>query len=101
MSNEKFGLTQDVRQKISKIFDTHHHIDDVIIYSSRAKGNYRPGSDIDLSLKGDDLTLHELNQIVQELDELDLPYQFDVSIYQQINNPNLIDHISRVGTRFE
>ena len=64
---------------------------------SRAKGTYRPGSDIDLTLKGAGLNLKILNRISNELDELLLPYSFDVSIYSQIENRDLIDHIQRVG----
>ena len=101
MSNDLYGLDYSTRQKIKQVLGRHHDIDEVIIYGSRAMGNYRPGSDIDISLKGENLTLHELNQIVQELDELDLPYQMDVSIYHQIDNAELVEHIDRVGVGFE
>jgi len=100
MSNDLFGLDDSTRHKIKQVFDQHGDIDEVIVYGSRAKGNYRPGSDIDISLKGDNLTLRELNRIVQELDEIDLPYQFDVSIYQQIDSVELVEHIDRVGVKF-
>ena len=101
MRNDLYGLDCSTRQKIKQVLGKHHDIDEVIIYGSRAKGNYRPGSDIDISLKGENLTLHELNRIVQELDELDLPYQMDVSIYHQIDNTDLVEHIDRVGVGFE
>jgi len=101
MSNDLFGLDDSTRYKIKQVFDQHGDIDEVIVYGSRAKGNYRPGSDIDISLKGVNLTLNELNQIVLELDEIDLPYQFDVSIYQQIDSVELVEHIDRVGVIFK
>ena len=101
MRNDLYGLDYSTRQKIKQVPGKHHDIDEVIIYGSRAMGNYRPGSDIDISLKGENLTLHELNRIVQELDELDLPYQMDVSIYHQIDNAELVEHIDRVGVGFE
>lgn len=63
-------------------------------------GNYKPGSDIDLTLKGHDLNLKLLNKISCDLDELLLPYTFDLSIYCHIKNPGLIDHIERVGLVF-
>lgn len=101
MSNELFGLDQSTRQKIKQVLDRHHDIDEAVIYGSRAKGNYRPGSDIDISLKGNGLTLKELNRIEQELDELDLPYHLDISIYHQIDNAELVEHIDRVGVQFK
>jgi len=97
MSDNLFGLDESTRQKIIQVLNKHHDIDEVIVYGSRAKGNYRPGSDIDISLKGESLTLQKLNRIMQEIDELDLPYQLDISIYHQIDNPELVAHIDRVG----
>lgn len=70
------------------------------IYGSRAKGNYKNGSDIDLTLKGNHLNLSLLNQIANELDDLMLPYTFDLSIYSHISNEALIEHIDRVGKLF-
>lgn len=101
MGNDLFGLDRSTRHKILQVLNQYYGIDEAIVYGSRAKGNYRPGSDIDISLKGDGLTLQELNKITKELDELDLPYQIDVSIYHQIDNIELVEHIDRVGVRFE
>lgn len=71
-----------------------------ILYGSRAKGNYKNGSDIDLTLKGRGLNLSVINKISLELDDLLLPYLFDISIFQQISNEDMIDHINRVGIVF-
>ncbi|NLJ78852.1 MAG: nucleotidyltransferase domain-containing protein, partial [Tissierellia bacterium] len=64
---------------------------------SRAKGNYRNGSDIDLALLGKDLDLQYINRIHLDIDELYLPYKLDLVIYSRIENNDLIDHIDRVG----
>ncbi len=64
------------------------------------KGTFRNGSDIDLTLKGDALTHRELGKIDMELDDLLLPYKIDLSLFRQIDNPNLIDPIERVGLVF-
>lgn len=71
-----------------------------IIYGSRAKGNYRKGSDIDLVLKGENLTINDVLKLEDDLDELLLPYLFDISILHHIKNPNLLGHIERVGKIF-
>ena len=81
-------------------FNIRFYIDEVILYGSRAMGNYKTGSDIDLVLKGTKLSLTDLLKIENELDDLMLPYKIDVALYHQINNPELIEHIQRVGKSF-
>ena len=63
-------------------------------------GNYRQGSDIDLTLLGDKLTYTQLSQIETELDELMLPYSIDLSLFHHLDNQNLVDHIRRQGKNF-
>jgi predicted nucleotidyltransferase len=96
MKND-FGLPPADMKKILSVFAQYTAIEEVVLYGSRAKGNYRPGSDIDLTLKGAELNLRILNRISAELDDLLLPYYFDMSIITQIENKDLIDHIQRVG----
>ena len=75
-------------------------IEKVVLYGSRAKDNYREGSDIDLTLMGDALSHAQLNRIKMQIDDLLLPYTIDLSIFELIDNANLIDHIRRVGVVF-
>ncbi|WP_169434499.1 nucleotidyltransferase family protein [Marinobacterium rhizophilum] len=70
-----------------------------ILYGSRAKGNFKPGSDVDLTLEGAELSVQVLNEVAWALDDLLLPYQIDLSILEQIYNQDLIDHINREGVR--
>lgn len=95
-----FGLTIEVIGKIKKVLTQHKEVQLAILYGSRAKGNYKPGSDIDLTLKGEGLDLSKLAKINSDVDDLSLPYTFDFSIYNHINNIELLDHIKRVGTIF-
>ncbi|MDI6731105.1 MAG: nucleotidyltransferase domain-containing protein [Candidatus Margulisbacteria bacterium] len=96
----KFGLKEETISKINKIFAQYPQVEEAILYGSRAKGNYKNGSDIDLTLKGKGLTLTVMNKIGLEIDDLLLPYTFDMSIFDNISNPDLIDHIKRVGKIF-
>ena len=96
----RFGLKDNIVQNIQKVFSTFPEVDEVVIYGSRAKGNYKPGSDIDLTLKGENLNLSVVNKIAMQLDDLLLPYTFDLSVFRHINNSDLIDHIKRVGVVF-
>ena len=92
-----FGLSQATRDKLNRVFEMHGDIDSVLLYGSRAKGNYRTGSDIDISIKGADIPFAEFLQIEDQIDDLMLPYTVDLSQYRQLNNADLIAHIDRVG----
>ena len=94
------GLTEKAVTQICEVFSKHPEVEKVILYGSRAKGNYKPGSDIDLTLLGADLTQKILGQIQSELDDGLLPYRFDLSIFSQITHFDLINHIHRVGVIF-
>ena len=92
-----YGLTDKTLSQITGILANYPEVEAAILYGSRAKGNYRTGSDIDLTLTGDALTLDVLGRIDHALDELLLPYSFDLSILSRIDNPQLLEHIARVG----
>ncbi|MEX2568965.1 MAG: nucleotidyltransferase domain-containing protein [Cyclobacteriaceae bacterium] len=96
----KFGLSTSTLHKIQSVFEKYRDIEEVVIYGSRAKGNFREGSDIDLTLKGKNLKYTLLSAIEQDIDQLNTPYLFDISIYHLLNSPSLVDHIDRVGEVF-
>ena len=99
--NEKYGLKQKTIKSIQQALSKFPSIDQVILYGSRAKGNYRTGSDIDLTIKTKGTPEKNLLfDVIGELDDLDLIYQFDVSIFDSISNENLVEHINRVGMVF-
>lgn len=94
------GLSESVIQPILQVFSRFPSLEKVVLYGSRAKGNYRNGSDIDLTFFGADFTAEQLYQIDEELEQLLLPYSFDLSLHRDIENPNFLDHIKRVGRVF-
>lgn len=97
----RFGLKEATIQKISAVLARYPQVEKAVLYGSRAKGNYKTGSDIDLTLMGgDDLNMDVLYRIMDEIDDLLLPYTFDLSIFRQISDPDVIDHIRRVGKVF-
>lgn len=96
----RFGLRQAVIEKIRGVFSSHPQVDQVIIFGSRAMGNYRNGSDIDLTIGGEAVTLSQLLKIENELDDLLLPYRIDLSLLHRIEDPELLDHIRRAGVVF-
>ena len=95
-----FGLPETTRLKMQGVFACHPEIEKVIIYGSRAKGNYRPGSDIDITLFGQNLNEALLSKVLIELDDLNTPYMMDVSIYQHLQSDELKKHIESFGQVF-
>jgi predicted nucleotidyltransferase len=95
-----FGLPESTIIKINAVFARYPEIEKVLIYGSRAKGNYREGSDIDITLKGKNLTEALRSQIFSEIDNLNTPYLFDISVFETLQSEELISHINRVGKVF-
>jgi predicted nucleotidyltransferase len=93
----KFGLSVNTIDRINSVFKKYPEIEQVIIYGSRAKGNYREGSDIDITLKGENLNDRILSKVKSEIDDLNTPYLFDISVFQGLVSCSLIEHINRVG----
>jgi uncharacterized protein len=94
------GLPAATVAKIHGVLLRHAEIERAILYGSRARGNFKPGSDIHLTLAGSGLGHDDLLKIMGELDDLLLPYTIDLSLLADLTHPELIDHISRVGVVF-
>jgi len=93
----RYGIPTEDFQAILKVFESEQQVQEVILFGSRAKGCFSEGSDIDLALKGNNLSLNNLLNLSTALDELFLPYKFDLVIFDRIQEPQLTDHIERVG----
>jgi predicted nucleotidyltransferase len=95
-----FGLSESTLVTVRAILADYPEIEQAILYGSRAKGTYRNGSDIDLTLVGAGLDHRLLAQIAGRLEDSSIPYQVDLSLKTDIDNPNLLAHIERVGVVF-
>ena len=92
------GLSQRSIDTMHNIFRKYKSLKKVILYGSRAMGSYKNGSDIDITIEADeDFSDFDLLRICGELDESDLPYFVDCSAFSKISDPDLKDHIVRVG----
>lgn len=96
----KYGLKENTIKVILDVFKRCPQVKCAILYGSRAKGNFRYNSDIDLTLKGENLDLTTLLKLENDIDDLLLPYKMDLSIFHRIEDQGLIDHIARVGIIF-
>ncbi|RVU34405.1 nucleotidyltransferase domain-containing protein [Rheinheimera riviphila] len=100
MVTEHFGLSGCMVQQIQQVLAAYPSIEQVLLYGSRAMGKEKYGSDIDLVIVGADFSHQQLLHLLTALDDLLLPYSFDISRLDDIANPELHAHIQRVGQVF-
>ncbi len=92
-----WGLSEGNIAKIRAILARHPEVEKAVLYGSRAKGNYRHGSDIDLTLFGEGLDWRKCATIAAELDDSSIPYRVDLSVFALLSHVGLREHIERVG----
>ena len=95
------GLKDAQIKRILAVLHRNPKIREILLFGSRAKGNYQKGSDIDIAVSTDGLSMGELLQLKSALDDLMLPYNIDIVVYEDIQNRNLREHIDRVGLSLE
>ena len=92
-----YGIKDDYWMRLETVFVSHKNIEKVILYGSRAKGTNRMYSDVDIVLVSEKINNREYTNIIQEIDDLLLPFIFDISVYHSIKDSNLIESINRIG----
>lgn len=92
-----YGLSDKTISALKSVFSKYPQIDQAIIYGSRARGDNRTGSDIDITLKSEGLTLQILSKLDRDIDDLLLPYFLDINDFYKLKNPLLIENILRDG----
>lgn len=92
-----FGLTDRALGLLRGLFSVDPRIERAIVYGSRAKGNFRQGSDIDITLDAPSVDFDGFVRFCSAVDDLMLPWNVDLSMLSHIDNPDLLDHIARVG----
>lgn len=94
----RYGLHESDLHLIITASQTIPEIEQLLLFGSRAKGTEKPGSDVDLAIKGKAVTYDTVLQLSDRLNEqLPLPYFFDVINYHSIQEPRLTEHIDNVG----
>lgn len=93
-----FGLLERDLKYILEAVKKYSEIEEVIIFGSRAMGNYKKGSDVDIALKGKYVNRKVVCRLSDDLnEEYPLPYFFDVVNYNDVSNEELKRHIDNVG----
>jgi len=95
-----FGLEADNMNEIFSILAAYPEVETAVLYGSRATGRFKPGSDIDLVLTGNNLTNQIVLDIHAELDDSDVPYMFDIVAENAIKDENLKREIDETGKVF-
>lgn len=92
-----YGLSDKNLHELHAILASIPHIEQAVIYGSRARGDFKPGSDVDLTLLGPDLTFHDLALLDDKLYYSYIPFFFDTNAFARLSNPALVDNIRREG----
>ena len=93
-----FGIKKHIIKMILSEISKYKEITDIIIFGSRAKGNFKKGSDIDIALKGENISFDLVTRLKTKFNQkMMIPYHVDLVHYESISNNNLIDHIDRAG----
>jgi uncharacterized protein len=92
-----YGLSDILFGQILSTLASNQKVESAILFGSRAKGTFKPGSDVDIVLKGPELTVKDIFFFQNQLDDIDQPYSFDFILFHTITEPALINHIKRTG----
>ena len=96
----RFGLGDSIIEKLTLVFEANPKVDKAYIFGSRAKGNYRPDSDIDIAIKGYAITLDDILKMSVAFEDTSVTNKIDLLDYNEIKEPALVEHIDRAGIEF-
>jgi predicted nucleotidyltransferase len=94
------GLTERSFRELQGLLSRYPDIEEVVLFGSRAKGTFHSGSDVDLAIMNTGLHPETIPQLLDAISESSIPYQVDVVDFHSLRNPDLLDHILRVGLPF-
>ena len=95
----KYGLADRSYQKIKEVVDKYSNYE-FIVFGSRARGDYKNGSDLDLAVKGE-IDEEQYYKILNSFDLLDIPYMIDIVFINKVKKQELLDAIEKDGIKFE
>ena len=97
----KFGLDENIIEKIVNILKNYKEVESASIFVSRASGDFRKSSDIDIALFGENLSLSTNTKIFYDIDELYLPYKIDLINFNTLKEKDkLKENILNEGVEF-
>ena len=91
-----FGLSNEIIEKIKEI--TNKYDINFLIFGSRARGDYKNTSDIDIAVENN-VTQEQKYQIINDFDLLDVIYKIDLVFMQDIKNDKFLESIKKEGKK--
>ena len=92
-----FGLKQEQLKEIREILGKHPEIEKAVIFGSRAKGDHKKGSDIDIAVFGDNISIHTILSLMSDFEESSLPFFVDIVDFKGITDKKLRSEIEKNG----
>lgn len=94
------GLKEKYRQAIIDILSANERVERVVLFGSRAMGTFTPASDVDVVVYGDKLPPIDQSRMAAAIDELTIPQQVDLLLYNSIEKKELLRHIDQYGVEW-
>lgn len=94
---EKLGIKRDLLAKIIDIISSCSSVEKALVFGSRARGDYKDTSDIDIAISGKDITSKELNIIEDNINMLNTALNFDIIYLEKTYKKELIENIKKDG----
>ncbi len=94
-----FGFSQNIIDQLISVFKQYPEIQSVLLYGSRAKGNFRPGSDIDLAIIAPDLSFNSFAGLCSKIEDLPLIFKIDCVHLDHLKKEALINNIQTEGKK--
>ncbi len=94
-ADHAFGIAPSSAAKLTELFNTTPGLERVWIYGSRARGDHREQSDIDLVVDAPDFSSSDYSQLAARLDELGLVYRVDLVHLQSGLSEQFLGNIER------
>ena len=90
----KFGLRDEIYNKIKEITEKYNY--KFVIFGSRARGDYKNNSDIDIAICGN-VTVEDEMKMKNDFDSIDMEYMIDIIIINKIDKKELLENINKEG----
>ena len=94
----RYGLSEETYNKIMEVIKNNEKYK-FILFGSRARGDYKKTSDIDIAIK-ENVPREEQYKIMNEIDLLDIIYKIDLVFIDEKTNPELLKSIRRDGVEY-
>lgn len=94
------GLKEAHRNKIIEVLSSNPRVINVLLFGSRALGAFSEGSDVDIALVGDELTLDDQADLMEALEKTSIPQRIDLLLHKKIESQALLEHIEQHGVEW-